>query len=134
MIGNQYHRHHMIADLDIKRAFTNRVAPIFFGFSAALTILGIILTYFWEIDLTRLSRVQLEALNWSGAAAAFGIFSLWAGMWLFWVKCDPSSKRARRIWFFILLIGMFGGALAYYFIVYVPSVTTGLVDNQGGRP
>jgi len=120
----------MFSDEDIERAIFSRGAAIFLGLAAALSIWAIVF-YFWDIDLAHLSRSEFEALSWGGAAAALGVAALLAGMWLYWVKFDRSSRRARRIWFFVLLIGFHYGALAYYFFVYVPAVRRRFLEREG---
>jgi hypothetical protein len=122
----------MSTELDVKRILVSRNAAVFLGASAALSVLALVLRY-WNIDSARLTTGQLEALSWSGAAAAFGMASLLFGMWVFWVKCDTSSKATRRVWFFILLIGMPAGALPYYFVVYLPCIKRRLMDSQRGH-
>ncbi len=48
-----------------------RGATIFLGLTAALSIWAIVL-YFWDINLTQLSRSEFEAISWGGAAAPIG--------------------------------------------------------------
>jgi hypothetical protein len=120
----------MFSDEEIERTMLGRGAAIFLGLTAALSIWAIVL-YFWDINLAQLSRSQFEAISWGGAAAAIGVAFLLAGMWLYWIKFDRSSKRARRIWFFVLLIGFHYGALPYYVFVYLPAVRRRFLEREG---
>jgi hypothetical protein len=44
-------------------------------------------------------------------------------MTFFWLRCDPSAKVWRTIWFGVLLIGfMFGSHVIYYLLIYLPAV------------
>ena len=54
-----------------------------------------------------------------GVSTALGTFFLWSGMWRFWKLWDPSSRMARRIWFVVLLVGVWHGAILYYVFVYL---------------
>ena len=121
----------MLSENEVNRALLSRTAAILLGFAAVLSVCAIMLRY-WDFDWYQLSIVQREALSWGGAAAAVGVATLLLGMWLFWVKCDRSSERARRIWFFVLLIGLPFGALPYYMFVYLPAVRRHQLEPGGG--
>jgi hypothetical protein len=54
-----------------------------------------------------------------GVLLPISVFFLWGGMWSYWMRCDPSSRLARRIWFAILLIGFWYGSILYYAFVYL---------------
>jgi hypothetical protein len=95
----------------------SRNAARLFGASAmVLTVATILL----------LSDVQqgsgpLSSLFWAivGVSASLGAFFLWTGMLRFWRLWDTSSRAARRVWFVVLLIGVFYGAILYYALVYL---------------
>jgi uncharacterized BrkB/YihY/UPF0761 family membrane protein len=57
-----------------------------------------------------------------GAAIAVSAFFLWGGMWKYWIVCDSSSQLSRRVWFVVLIIGLWYGAVLYYLFVYLPDV------------
>jgi hypothetical protein len=80
-----------------------------------------------------LSHPAFVGLSLLGSTVATGVALLIMGMWFFWVKCDPSSKRVRTVWFFILLLGLFYGAIFYYLAVYFPIVYKKLRDVKGAR-
>lgn len=64
------------------------------------------------------------AASWAlgGVLAGFGIFFVWGGMWRYWIARDPSPRRARRVWFLILFVGIWYGAILYYLAVYLPTI------------
>jgi len=55
-----------------------------------------------------------------GVSAAVSVFFLWGGMWRHWISSDSSSLTTRRVWFFVLLVGLWYGAIIYYLFVYLP--------------
>jgi hypothetical protein len=54
--------------------------------------------------------------------AVVATFSVWIGMWRFWIRLDRSSKAIRRMWFVLLLIGFWWSSCLYLYIVYFPTV------------
>lgn len=54
--------------------------------------------------------------------APIGLFFLFFGMWRYWLRIDNSSKWAKRVWFLVLLLGMWYGSALYYFFAYLPQV------------
>lgn len=60
-------------------------------------------------------------LNVGGVLAGIGVALVWSGMWHYWVQLDSSSRAARRIWFLVLLFGVWYGAILYYVCVYLPA-------------
>jgi hypothetical protein len=48
-----------------------------------------------------------------------------SGMRHYWTKCDQASKTARRIWYFVLIFGVWFGAALYFGVVYLPQVKRG---------
>jgi hypothetical protein len=109
-------------DLDCHRLLFTWRAVILLGIAAGLSVGAIVLVNA-NLHLNELSTPEREALSCAGAAAALGVASLLAGMWLYWIKCDPSSRRWKTIWFFALLLGLPYGAVPYYLFVYLPAVT-----------
>jgi hypothetical protein len=104
-----------------ERFFFNKQVAILFGFMALLTIMAIVI-HRTDFDAYRLDHRETVILSICGASAAFGAFSLWAGMWIFWITCDDAPKKLRALWFFVLLIGLFYGAVLYYLLAYLPLV------------
>ncbi len=47
---------------------------------------------------------------------------LWLGMWRYWFRIDKSKPNTKRVWFFLLLVGMFMASILYCFSVYLPQV------------
>jgi hypothetical protein len=58
--------------------------------------------------------------NLLGAFGALGAVAIFFGMWRFWVAHDASQKRTKRVWFFVLLFGLWLGASVYCWSVYLP--------------
>lgn len=52
------------------------------------------------------------------AAGAFGQIMLWLGMWRFWSLLDTSPPGRKKLWFVVLLFGLWYGGAAYYLAVY----------------
>jgi hypothetical protein len=42
-------------------------------------------------------------------------------MWKFWIARNEGSRLHKRVWFVLLLFGVWYGALAYYLAVYLPN-------------
>jgi H+/Cl- antiporter ClcA len=57
-----------------------------------------------------------------GMLAAVGIFEIWLGMWAYWARFDSSKPWIKRVWFFVLLFGLFVGSILYFLGVYIPQV------------
>ncbi len=58
-----------------------------------------------------------------GMVGTISLFFLWFGMWRYWVRLDHSTVFAKRLWFVILLFGLWWGSCLYYFFAYLPQVT-----------
>jgi hypothetical protein len=54
-----------------------------------------------------------------GATGALSIFFLWSGMWRHWTQCNTSRRAVKRGWFFVLLFGLWWGAVVYYLVAYL---------------
>ena len=50
-------------------------------------------------------------------------------MWRYWMTGKPSNRIARRIWFAILVCGVWYGAILYYFLAYLPGTGKGENEN-----
>lgn len=122
----------ILSTQECERLLLNRIAVIVLGIAGVLSI-GAILIGHSDLNSWGLSQLRWEALSYTAAASAFGAVSILAAMFLFWVKCDKSSKRSRTVWFFILLFGLIYGAIPYYFLVYLPAVRNALRRSEGAR-
>jgi hypothetical protein len=47
-----------------------------------------------------------------------GELTLWLGMWRYWVRLDNSDSRTKKIWFVVLLFGLWFGGIVYCLAVY----------------
>jgi hypothetical protein len=52
------------------------------------------------------------------AAGVIGQLTLWLGMWRYWVRLDNSDQGTKKIWFVVLLFGLWFGAIVYFFAIY----------------
>jgi hypothetical protein len=98
-----------------------RPTAITFGLSSFIIIIGSIVL-FRGLGLESKDRVIQVLLAIGGAAIAVSAFFLWGGMWKYWIVCDSSSQLSRRVWFVVLIIGLWYGAVLYYLFVYLPDV------------
>lgn len=98
----------------------SKLACLLFAISALIILAVTVaaLTVAPESELTPASRSTWAAL---GVFGAVGIFFLWGGMWKFWSSCDSSSRWKRRLSFAVLLIGLWYGAIVYFFVVHLPT-------------
>jgi hypothetical protein len=55
-----------------------------------------------------------------GILAPAGLFLLWDGMRQYWLRCDQSSNAMHKASFWLMLFGLWYGALVYYALVYLP--------------
>lgn len=96
----------------------SRSASVLF-FLCSITILGmssIFLTDFESRTFGLLGNVLLAVAGMSGAVS---VFFLWGGMWRYWIGCDSSTSPVRRIWFLVLVVGLWYGAILYFGAVYL---------------
>ena len=65
-----------------------------------------------------------QRLPWGIFGITFPIaaFLLFFGMWQFWMRLDHSRAGPKRVWFVILLFGLWWGASLYCLSVYLPQV------------
>ena len=78
-----------------------------------------------HLDLQRLATESAPIRYTSaivGAAGAIGGLLLYVTMWFYWARIDSSSVWKKRIWFLVLLLGLWYGSCLYYFTVYRPQV------------
>ena len=119
----------MIRRLDIDRVLLTRTAAIVLGI-AALISAAVTPLFHADLHFGALSRSDQIFFSAARAIGALGILLLLAGMWLFWIACDLSTKRTRTIWFFVLLIGFSYGAIPYYIFIYFPCVRRRLREAE----
>jgi hypothetical protein len=96
----------------------SKSASAFFALSV-LIIVGMTVVLFANIESQTLGFVGNALLGIGGVLAAVSVFFLWGGMWRYWIECDSSSLAARRIWFLVLVVGLWYGAILYYALVYM---------------
>ena len=98
-----------------------RTASRLFGASAVIALATTPLS----LGLAKIPHVP--TLSWTnlflgiaGVVGSLSIIFLWTGMWRYWTRCDTSSRAVRRMWFFVLLFGLWFGAALYYLVAYLP--------------
>ncbi len=100
---------------------TKKPAQVLFGASAvviiAVTAAAFEFDFFSQTEGMLLHKVFLGCV---GVVTPVSVFFLWDGMKQFWLRCDQSSKAFRRFTFWLMLLGLWYGALIYYLIVYLP--------------
>jgi hypothetical protein len=94
-------------------------ARLLFGAAAALIVIMTVSLH-WAIPQNPGPFAKL-GFGLGGILGGLSVFFLWSGMWRYWIRRDSSSRFVRRIWFVILLVGFWYGAVAYYLCVYLPS-------------
>jgi hypothetical protein len=41
------------------------------------------------------------------------------GMWSYWLRVDRSTRKLKRLWFFVLLVGFWYGSILYFLLKYL---------------
>jgi len=54
-----------------------------------------------------------------GVAGGLSIPFLWVGMWSYWLRVDRSTRKLKRLWFFVLLVGFWYGSILYFLLKYL---------------
>jgi hypothetical protein len=52
------------------------------------------------------------------ALGVIGQITLWLDMWRYWVRLDNSNPGTKKIWFVVLLLGLWFGGIVYCLAVY----------------
>jgi drug/metabolite transporter (DMT)-like permease len=99
----------------------SKIASVLFAISS-IVIAG--MTAVLGSDVQIQNTGAFSAFFWAVAGSLCGvsIFFLWGGMWRYWMLGKPSNRIARRIWFALLVVGVWYGALLYYALVYMPAI------------
>lgn len=88
--------------------FVLAVTPVFFG---------------W-VNIRKPTPVTQVLGGTVGVVGPIALFFLWFGMWRYWVRFDTSGSRSRKVWFVILLVGLWCGSVLYYLLVYRPQISS----------
>lgn len=96
--------------------WAGRTAFWLFGLASLIILATSPIVFDWTsaADTSTLAGVLLGLL---GCACVLSVFFLWAGMWHYWARFDSSSQAARRLWFVVLLGGLWYGAILYFLFV-----------------
>jgi hypothetical protein len=108
---------------------TSRVAS---GLFAASSVIILIVTPIWfgYVEVPDTTFWENLLLGGSGVAGALSIFFLWGGMWRYWMQRDASARAVKRVWFFVLLFGIWYGAIFYYLLAYLPREKKGPIERR----
>jgi hypothetical protein len=98
---------------------TRQAAKLFFT-SAILVLASVPVVLGWKIDIEKMSFWPRVPFAIYFVLLPIAIFFLWFGMWRYWVRIDHASRRDRRMWFVILLVGFWWGSCLYCLFVYLP--------------
>lgn len=98
----------------------SRTASRLFGAASALTVATT------PLQLGLVKPLSSSLTSWMnllfaifGAAGGLSIVFLWGGMWRHWLLSNPPSRMTKRIWFCVLLFGLWWGAVLYYLMAYL---------------
>ncbi|SRR6266568_1988453 len=102
----------------------SKAARVLFGFAAFVSLL---LTFAGVFDMPQGELTFFVRLFFGilGVLGTLGAFFLWGGMWRYWMNIDSSSGWLRRVWFAVLLFGVWYGAILYFLVVYLPATVSG---------
>jgi hypothetical protein len=98
-----------------------RQAAKLFAVSAVL-VLALLSLLFISKDTAQMSFGERLPLGILGVLGPIAAFFLWFGMWRYWVRLDRSTRMTKRMWFVVLLLGLWWGSCLYCFFVYLPQV------------
>lgn len=85
---------------------------------AVLLVLMLTLVLLSSVDPSQMSLAIRLPLTVFAMAGTGSLFLIWFGMLQYWMRIDQSTPLAKRLWFVILLFGLWYGACLYYFFVY----------------
>ena len=109
-----------------KECLTSRAARILFAASAVTIIAATALYFDSAVTFEREGLVSQASYAVVGILIPAGVFLLWDGMRQYWLRCDPSPEAIHKRYFWIMLFGLWYGALIYYGLVYLPNTTRDL--------
>jgi len=119
-----------ISQLNWPRILLNRRVAVLLGVAAVLSVATIAIIHS-DINPSALSPLGLVAISVIGVAGVLGYFVLLICMGFFWLRCDFLPRRTKAVWLVLLLVGWgFGSQIAYYILVYLPTVIE-RTRNQG---
>ena len=96
----------------------SKSASVWFGLSV-LVIVWMSVVVFSGLEPQTVGAMANVLLGVGGVLCAFSVFFLWGGMWRYWARHSAQSAGVRRAWFFVLLVGVWYGAILYYSFVYL---------------
>ncbi len=101
------------------------------GISGFLLVLGVIANVMlsYRGDLFIQDGTAYKILGTVvGVIGASSALYLWIGMAWYWFRLDRSASSMKKLWFVVLLLLNWVGAVAYYFAVYRRSASAGALQ------
>jgi hypothetical protein len=98
----------------------SRRAAIAFGLAAGMTCL-VTLLLLRIPETSKIGAFGNFLCGTIGILGAVGMFFLWGGMLKFLEMVEQGRGRKSTIWRATLLVGVWNGAVVYYFLVYLPT-------------
>ena len=89
---------------------------------STIFVVGTIPIFFGHFEGAGLPPWEQLLFGVEGVLGSISIFFLWGGMWRYWIRLDSSAGFFKATSFILLLVGMWFGAVPYYFFVYRPQV------------
>jgi hypothetical protein len=83
---------------------------------------GALVPIFFVVNFAKPSTLDQLLGGFEGVLGPISMFFLWIGMWRYWVRLDTSTPALKTASFFLLLVGLWLGAIPYCFFVYRPQV------------
>jgi hypothetical protein len=99
---------------------TRRAANLFL--LSTFLVLALTPVFFGKVHTASMSFFARLPWGILGILGPIALFFLWFGMWRYWVRIDRSAAWAKRMWFVVLLVGLWWGSCLYCFLVYLPRV------------
>ena len=100
----------------------NKTASRLFG-ASAIVVVFLATPFFLGLFPTIRNAPMLSWANLLelvlGVVTPLAILFLWTGMWRHWTQCNTSTRAIKRVWFFVLLFGLWWGAVLYYLMAYL---------------
>jgi len=90
---------------------------------AAIFVIAVLPVYLGLVDLTKMSLWQRFPWAILTILGPIGGFFIWLGLWRYWLRVDDSSRWMKRASFFVLLVGLWYGAIVYFLWVYLPQLS-----------
>lgn len=110
----------------------SKLAAVLFS-ASSLLIIAVTLIWFGYVKIPATAVWGNVLLGILGVFGTLSVFFLWAGMWRYWMRIDASTRGSKRLWFCVLLLGFWYGAILYFFFKYLLADKSGCFSVAGGH-